>query len=387
MAINPLRTRVYKPYTGDFRSLAYNREYDFFGNADESPSAPVTPPSPLDSTESALRIGRAVQQPSSGEGGNEIPTTDDGPIGPTYAGPTTAATHHNAGSVYGKAGTVAGLATGLPGIGFVGNVVGNALERNSINASLKNADQEELSFGDLLSAIGHTATGGIFGTSLANAAIDKSATKAESMRGPDYVAPNANWSNDEGSPFGAGTFADAPTIGAPTPDYVAPNTEENSVNAPAGGGFNDAPSGFSGGDGQQDSSGAWAKGGTVDKPNKLAPNEMVKLSKLSNMDTLIEAIAPLAGALMGGRDENWLKTYNSGGHVAGKTDGMADKIDAKLSDGEYVIDAHTVAALGNGNNASGAKKLDAMREAIRQETWGKTKQPERREMNPLAMAS
>lgn len=40
-------------------------------------------------------------------------------------------------------------------------------------------------------------------------------------------------------------------------------------------------------------------------------------------------------------------------------------IDAKLSDGEYVFDADTVAALGDGNNAAGARKLDSMRENIR----------------------
>jgi hypothetical protein len=36
-----------------------------------------------------------------------------------------------------------------------------------------------------------------------------------------------------------------------------------------------------------------------------------------------------------------------------------------LADGEYVFDADIVAALGDGSNKEGAKKLDAMREAIR----------------------
>jgi hypothetical protein len=36
-----------------------------------------------------------------------------------------------------------------------------------------------------------------------------------------------------------------------------------------------------------------------------------------------------------------------------------------LADGEYVIDAETVAQLGNGSNKAGAKMLDEFRENIR----------------------
>lgn len=49
----------------------------------------------------------------------------------------------------------------------------------------------------------------------------------------------------------------------------------------------------------------------------------------------------------------------------GAGSGRADTIDAKLSDGEYVMDAETVAMLGDGSNQEGAKRLDAMRGSIR----------------------
>lgn len=49
----------------------------------------------------------------------------------------------------------------------------------------------------------------------------------------------------------------------------------------------------------------------------------------------------------------------------GSGTGRDDTIDAKLSDGEYVMDAETVALLGDGSNKSGAERLDAMRQAIR----------------------
>lgn len=46
-------------------------------------------------------------------------------------------------------------------------------------------------------------------------------------------------------------------------------------------------------------------------------------------------------------------------------DGRADTVPALLSHGEYVMDAETVALLGNGNTDAGAKRLDEMRQAVR----------------------
>jgi hypothetical protein len=45
--------------------------------------------------------------------------------------------------------------------------------------------------------------------------------------------------------------------------------------------------------------------------------------------------------------------------------GRSDEIDAKLSDGESVIDAETVAMLGDGSSKAGAQRLDEMRKQIR----------------------
>ena len=57
--------------------------------------------------------------------------------------------------------------------------------------------------------------------------------------------------------------------------------------------------------------------------------------------------------------------------VRGGGTGRSDEIDAKLSDGEYVIDAETVAMLGDGSSKAGAKRLDEMRASIRKHK-GKT---------------
>ena len=51
--------------------------------------------------------------------------------------------------------------------------------------------------------------------------------------------------------------------------------------------------------------------------------------------------------------------------VDGPGTGRSDDIPAVLSDGEYVIDAETVALLGDGSSKAGAKKLDEMRVKLR----------------------
>jgi hypothetical protein len=49
----------------------------------------------------------------------------------------------------------------------------------------------------------------------------------------------------------------------------------------------------------------------------------------------------------------------------GPGSGRDDTINARLSDGEYVIDAETVAMLGDGSTKNGSQKLDRLREQLR----------------------
>jgi len=83
---------------------------------------------------------------------------------------------------------------------------------------------------------------------------------------------------------------------------------------------------------------------------------------------------------------------NGGGRFAGmvedsgRGDGMSDNVafrvkgggnidTALLSPDEYVIDAYTVSALGNGSSDAGARILDEFREEVRKKAFGKKKQP------------
>lgn len=59
--------------------------------------------------------------------------------------------------------------------------------------------------------------------------------------------------------------------------------------------------------------------------------------------------------------------YAGGGDVAGPGTGRSDSIPARLSDGEYVMDAETVALLGDGSTKAGAKKLDTFRVNLRKQ--------------------
>lgn len=58
--------------------------------------------------------------------------------------------------------------------------------------------------------------------------------------------------------------------------------------------------------------------------------------------------------------------FAHGGYaVKGVGTGRSDEIEARLSDGEYVVDAETVALLGDGSSKAGARKLDELRVKVR----------------------
>lgn len=61
----------------------------------------------------------------------------------------------------------------------------------------------------------------------------------------------------------------------------------------------------------------------------------------------------------------------NGGYLDGHTGGQDDDIDAKLSDGEYVLSADVVSGLGDGNNRHGAKKIDKFMSNVRSHKYAK----------------
>jgi len=91
---------------------------------------------------------------------------------------------------------------------------------------------------------------------------------------------------------------------------------------------------------------------------------------------------------LGGAAQGGMIGYAQGGlanlgyYLGGATDGMADKIpakiegkqQAKLSHGEFIIPSDVVSALGSGNSSAGAKVLYEMMDRVRQHAHGSKKQ-------------
>ena len=110
-----------------------------------------------------------------------------------------------------------------------------------------------------------------------------------------------------------------------------------------------------------------------------APVVEAPVAPVNPTPTTPDVVAAAQGGMMG---------YAEGGiadlgyYLGGKTDGMADKIPAKIDDkqqaklshGEFVIPADIVSALGSGNSSAGAKVLYDMMDRIRKHAHGTTKQ-------------
>lgn len=85
-----------------------------------------------------------------------------------------------------------------------------------------------------------------------------------------------------------------------------------------------------------------------------------------NIDYLNYGYGPAASFFKNNQLPNTgVVTAAEGRYIRGGGTGTSDSIDAKLSNGEYVMDAQTVSMLGDGSSDAGAKKLDQMREEIR----------------------
>ncbi len=76
-----------------------------------------------------------------------------------------------------------------------------------------------------------------------------------------------------------------------------------------------------------------------------------------------------AGMAVGGSVGGVQATAPDGalGYSAAHTGGQDDVVPINAAGGEYVLDADVVSALGDGNNAAGAAKLDELRKKLRQE--------------------
>ena len=122
------------------------------------------------------------------------------------------------------------------------------------------------------------------------------------------------------------------------------------------------------------------------------PDNMRKL--LAMKDNLTRGETPLKKSAMGltppptrpaARGGQALEDF--AGQVPGRGHGMEDNVYMPIVDkgdqvatlavspDEYVVDAHTMSALGNGSADAGAKVMDQIIKEVRQEAFGTTQQP------------
>ena len=121
----------------------------------------------------------------------------------------------------------------------------------------------------------------------------------------------------------------------------------------------------------------------IDALNSESPLDKLAMMRMQQQPTM-QAKAGTEGMTM---------SFGSGS-VPGEGHGMQDNIQMPIvekgnkvatlavSPDEYIVDAHTMSALGNGSADAGADVMDKVVKEIRQKTFGTTKQP--KQINGLA---
>ena len=131
-------------------------------------------------------------------------------------------------------------------------------------------------------------------------------------------------------------------------------------------------------------------------PNRIAGVENVKraLDSGSSLDTLAMMRMQQQPTMQAKAGTEGMAVSFGSGSVPGEGHGMQDNIQMPIiekgkqvarlavSPDEYIVDAHTMSALGNGSAAAGADVMDKAVKEIRQKAFGTTKQP--KQINGLA---
>ena len=131
-------------------------------------------------------------------------------------------------------------------------------------------------------------------------------------------------------------------------------------------------------------------------PAQPMPSDPQRMAKVKAVQDALRTESQLDNLAMMRMKEGGMVYGGYSGMVPGEGHGMEDNVympivDRKegeqvatlaVSPDEYIVDAATVAALGNGSSDAGAKVLDETIKDIRQEAFGTTKQPN--QLNGLA---
>jgi hypothetical protein len=136
----------------------------------------------------------------------------------------------------------------------------------------------------------------------------------------------------------------------------------------------------------------------AEETERMALEQQQDLQKIAMNNAAIQRLSQSAMNPAMARQDRGLISMAAGGEFAGRVPGeghgmednvrMPIKEDGRdvatlaVSPSEYVVDSHTMAALGNGNADRGADVMDETVKQIRQKAYGSDKQP--REISGLA---
>ena len=128
----------------------------------------------------------------------------------------------------------------------------------------------------------------------------------------------------------------------------------------------------------------------MQRPMNVRPADPQRMANMQNVKQALEsdsALDNLAMMRMQERARGGTALEGFSGQVPGDGHGMEDNVYMPIVDNgdqvatlavspdEYVVDAHTMSALGNGNPDAGAKVMDNVIKSVRKKAFGTTEQP------------
>ena len=126
----------------------------------------------------------------------------------------------------------------------------------------------------------------------------------------------------------------------------------------------------------------------MQRPMNVRPADPRRMANMQNVQQALDSESPLDNLAMMRKAAGGGQAISGfSGKVPGKGHGMEDNVYMPIVDNgeqvatlavspdEYVVDAHTMSALGNGSADAGAKVMDQIIKEVRQEAFGTTQQP------------
>ena len=129
----------------------------------------------------------------------------------------------------------------------------------------------------------------------------------------------------------------------------------------------------------------------MQRPMNVRPADPRRMANMQNIKQALETdsqLDNLAMMRMQKKARGGAALEDFAGQVPGEGHGMQDNVYMPIVDkgdqvatlavspDEYVVDAHTMSALGNGSADEGAKIMDQIVKEVRQEAFGTTQQPD-----------